>query len=150
MHVTGDGNCLFCAFSRLITGTEDNHEAIRQALVAYLRLHPDFIRSERGVIDREVPTDDVQRYLFWLQHAESYLEQQSLNLSTGRWGTDLHISLLVDMLEINILKYTTSQTGQRLWVQFAPRLGVTRVGQYALYIYHTASQTHYDCVFPHI
>ena len=148
VRVIGDSNCLFSAFSRHLTGMEDNHEAVHQTIVAYLFLHPDLIATERGAIDRAVPTDDLQRYHFWRQHVDRYLAERACDLSTGRWGTHLVIHVLADMLDINILIFTTDQTGLRLWVQFAPRLGVTRVGQYAFYIYHTTFLNQYDCVFP--
>ena len=86
-----DGNCLFCAFSRQLTGTEDNHEAIRQALVAYLCLHPDYIRMERPAVDREVPRDYVQRYVFRCQRVDNFLEERANDERYGRWGTDLDI-----------------------------------------------------------
>ena len=147
--VGADGNCLFRAFSRHLTGTEVNHEAIRQALVAYLCLHPDYIRMERPAVDREVPRDYVQRYVFWRQRVDSFLEERANDERYGRWGTDLDIYLLADMLNVNVLIFTTFH-GQRKWVQYGPALGLERVGQYALYLYHTMGLNHYDCVVPHV
>ena len=147
--VGADGNCLFRAFSRQLTGTEGNHEAIRQALVACLCLHPDYIQMERPPGDREVPTDDVQRYVFWRQHVDSYLEERDGDERYGRWGTDFDIYLLADMLNVNVLIFTTFHN-ERKWVQYGPGLGLERIGQYALYLYHTVHLNHYDCVVPHV
>ena len=35
-HIRGDGNCLFRSFSYLITGSEDEHDAVRAAIVSYM------------------------------------------------------------------------------------------------------------------
>ena len=32
-HIRGDGNCLFRAFSYIITGSEEQHMAVRTAIV---------------------------------------------------------------------------------------------------------------------
>ena len=111
--VGANGNCLFL-----------------QALVAYLCLHPDYIRMEQPAVDREVPRDYVQRYVFWRQRVDSFLEERTNDERYGRWGINLDIYLLADMLNVNVLIFTTFH-GQRKWVQYGPALGLERVGQYA-------------------
>ena len=39
-RVLGGGNCLFRAISKEITGTEENHTAVRLAALGYLRGNP--------------------------------------------------------------------------------------------------------------
>ena len=42
-RVVGDGNCLFRAVSRHVTGTESNHYAVRKAVVQLLQGHSSLI-----------------------------------------------------------------------------------------------------------
>lgn len=43
--ITGDGNCLFRAFSYLLSGTEDYHEQMRSTIVNELKEHHSFYGS---------------------------------------------------------------------------------------------------------
>ena len=41
--ILGDGNCLFRAISKELTGTKENHTAVRHAALAYLHQNPSLI-----------------------------------------------------------------------------------------------------------
>ena len=50
--IKGDGNCLFRSFSYLITGTEQQHAQVRQAIVNHLRFIENWMLphfSDRGL-----------------------------------------------------------------------------------------------------
>ena len=71
VRIVGDRNCFFRAFSRHLTGTEGNHAAVRQALLAHLRRKPHYMQCELRGVDRVMPTDRDARYYFCLEYATS-------------------------------------------------------------------------------
>ena len=42
-HILGDGNCLFRSFSYLIAGCEDQHVAVRAAILTHMRTIGNFL-----------------------------------------------------------------------------------------------------------
>ena len=57
-HIRGDGNCLFRSFPYLITGSEDEHDAVRVAIVSYM------LTIGRFLVGFHIPTQStVQGYL---------------------------------------------------------------------------------------
>ena len=69
MRVLGDGNCLFCAISRHVTGTESNHYAIRKATVNYLHQNPVLIEYVLAGVD--APLDPNRRKISSTRKYES-------------------------------------------------------------------------------
>ena len=61
-HIQGDGNCLFCAFSYAITGSERQHFFLRRAIIQYVRTTDECMRLLEGHIVDDVTFDDyIQR-----------------------------------------------------------------------------------------
>ena len=96
----GDGNCLFRAISRHVTGTESNHYAVRKAVVNYVRQNPFLI--EYVLIGVNAPAEPNKRTVFFNTKVQEYLENSHM-AELGEWGTDLEVYLLSCMLDVNIV-----------------------------------------------
>jgi hypothetical protein len=145
MRVLGDGNCLFRAISRHVTGTESNHYAVRKATVNYLRRNPVLIEYVLAGVD--APLDPNRRKVFFNKKVREYLKNSQMAKS-GEWGTDLEVFLLSSMLDVNIVVRQNFGQG-RAWQCMGPTIhGINVVHDYALYLYNTRAMDHYDCVVP--
>ena len=60
-HILGDGNCLFRAISKEITGTEENHIAVRLAALGYLRENPSLISYGEPTLNIDSCADPMRR-----------------------------------------------------------------------------------------
>ena len=144
-RVLGDGNCLFRAISKEITGTEENHTAVRLAALGYLCENPSLITYGAPTFHIDPCTDPVRR-------AQLQQEAVSRCISTHHmdrcgWGTDFEIMLLASLLTIQIFSRSTCGES-REWVCFAP--GFTRnrsACPYGIYVYNITN-FHYDRVIP--
>ena len=65
-RVQGDGNCLFRAISRHVTGTESNHYAVRRAAIQYRKKNPSLIEYILAGVD--APIEPKGRKAFWNSH----------------------------------------------------------------------------------
>ena len=74
-RVQGDGNCLFRAISRHLTGTESNHYAVRRAAIQYLKQNPSLIEYILAGVD--APIEPKRRKAFWNSHVREYLATPS-------------------------------------------------------------------------
>ena len=98
VRVQGDGNCLFRAISRHVTGTESNHYAVRKAAVNYL--HQNSFLIEYILIGVNAPVEPHERRVFFNTKVQEYLENSRM-AEFGEWGTDLEVFLLSCMLDVN-------------------------------------------------
>ena len=87
-RIIGDGNCLFRAFSYIITGAEDQHFELRCRIVERLRS----VGHRLLVVDIHEPT--VQQYI-----ANSRVDRQ------GAWGTWVEMMVLANMVGANVYSY---------------------------------------------
>ena len=87
-RIIGDGNCLFRAFSYIITGAEDQHFELRCRIVERLRS----VGYRLLVIAIHEPT--VQQYI-----ANSRVDRQ------GAWGTWFEMMVLANMVGANVYSY---------------------------------------------
>ena len=87
-RIIGDGNCLFRAFSYIITGAEDQHFELRCRIVERLRL----VGHRLLVTDIHEPT--VQQYI-----TNSRVDRQ------GAWGTWVEMMVLANMVGANVYSY---------------------------------------------
>ena len=142
VRVQGDGNCLFRAISRHVTGTESNHYAVRKAVVNYLQQNSFLI--EYVLTGVNAPVEPNERRVFFNTKVQEYLENSQM-AELGEWGTDLEVYLLSCMLDVNIVVRQNFGPG-RAWQCFGP--GLIIVHNYALYLYNTRALDHYDCVIP--
>ena len=101
-RIHGDGNCLFRAFSYILTGSEEQHLAVRHAALQHL-------------------TNNAQ-YFLWHHLSSHYNSIQSYITSTGMdqdgtWGTEIEILSLAHMLQTPIHSYS-QQIGR--WQRYSP------------------------------
>ena len=143
VRVLGDGNCLFRAVSRHVTGTECNHNAVRKATVKYLQQNPMLI--EYLLIGVDAPLDPQKRKVFFNLKVREYLKNSQMAKS-GEWGTDLEVFLLSSMLDVNIVVRQNYGQG-RAWQCIGPTVdGINIVHNHALYLFNTRALDHYDCI----
>ena len=128
VRVQGDGNCLFRAISRHVTGTEFNHYAVRKAVVNYLQQNSFLIEYVLTGVD--APVEPNERRVFFNTKVQEYLENSQM-AELGEWGTDLEVYLLSCMLNVNIVVRQNFGPG-RAWQSFGPVLII--VHNYALYL----------------
>ena len=145
VRVQGDGNCLFRAISRHVTGTECNHYAVRKAAVNYLHQNPSLIQYI--LIGVDAPVEPHERRVYFNTKVQEYLVNSRMG-ELGEWGTDLEVFLLSCMLDVNIVVRQNFGPG-RAWQCIGPSVyGLNIVHNYALYVYNTRAVDHYDCVIP--
>ena len=129
VSVLGDGNCLFRVISKEITGTEENHIAVRLAALGYLRENPYLISYGDPTLNIDSCADLVRRVQ--LQEAVSrYISTHYIDTCT-----DFEIMLLASLLTIQIFSFSTHGEN-RQWVCYSP--GFTRNRSaclYGLYVY---------------
>ena len=128
-HMYGDGNCLFRAFSYILTGSEDQHLAVRHAALEHM-------------------INNAQYFLG--HHLTGHNSVQSYIASTGMdrdctWGTDIEMLSLAHLLQTPVHSYS-HQHGH--WQRYSPhdvdRQLVDDLQQRSMYLYHTGN--HFNVV----
>ncbi len=100
-RIKGDGNCLFRAFSSVLSGTQDNHDVLRVLTVSYMLEHPQVF---------DAMCEDVSQYV-----VDSRME------NLGVWGTEIEIFALATMLHSTV--YVFSNFGKTSkWLPYKPLL----------------------------
>ena len=143
--VLGDGNCLFRAISKEITGTEENHIAVRLAALGYLRENPSLISYGEPTLNIDSCADPMRRVQLQEEAVSRYISTHHMDRSG--WGTDFEIMLLASLLTIQIFSFS-NHGESRQWVCYAP--GFTRnrsACPYGIYVYNVTNY-HYDRVIP--
>ena len=87
-RIIGDGNCLFRAFSYMITGAEDQHFELRCRVVEHFR------SVDYRLIETAITAPTVQEYI-----ANSGVDRQ------GAWGGVAEIFVLASMVGANVYLY---------------------------------------------
>ena len=95
--IKGDGNCLFCAFSAVITGSQDDHALLWTMTVSYMLNNLDTMWRVCPNIGEHVNTS---------------------NMATLRtWDTEVEIFALATILNVTV--YVLSQRGQvQKWLPY--------------------------------
>ena len=121
--ILGDGNCLFHSFSYLITGTEDQHMAVRLAILDHLK------KIEHLILRRLIACPQYQS-------AMDYITATKMN-DNGTWGTDVEIYALAHMLQTCVFLYCPLQGG--VWNRYTPDLTTSFQGdlQKGMYLNHS-------------
>jgi len=102
--VAGDGNCLFRTFSYWITGSEDYHLEVRQAIANELRYNA----RQYSTVTQEQDNSPVD-----------YLEESRID-QEGVWGSDVEILVAATMMRTPIAVYSAFGDRQHLWQVFEP------------------------------
>ena len=130
-RITGDGNCLFRSLSYIITGGQDQHMALRTAIVNHMVDIAHLLLG--GHISQQF--DSVQSYI-----AHTNMDQDSA------WGTDIEMLTLAHLLHTTIYSYDTQCDR---WSRYRPQdvertLSDTDVSRTSMYIRH--GRDHFDIV----
>ena len=129
-HITADGNCLFRSFSYIITGSQEQHMAVRRAILNHM------VQIAHFLLFHHMPSQylSIQEYI---QH--THMDRDSA------WGSDLEILTLCHLLGTCIFSYDTEA---KAWYRFSPhdidRTLNDDVTQRAIYIRHPPN--HFDVV----
>ena len=126
-HISGDGNCLFRAFSYIITGRQNYHATLRQRIVDHMRLINKLL----------VPHMNTS--------LDCYLDKSKMAKS-GVWGTDIEIFAASSLFSTDIFVYTKFGNDYR-WQKFSRTMldGKEPENSCSIYLNHT-NEIHYDVV----
>ena len=78
-RVMGDGNCLFRTISKEITGTEENHTAVRLAALGYLRENPSLISYGAPTFNIDPSTDPMRRAQLQEEAVSRYISTHNMD-----------------------------------------------------------------------
>ena len=144
--VRPDGNCLFRAFSKEITGTESNHQAVRQAIVNFM-MHKD---NAYSFCNDCFAGDTLAASLYEpIENMTDYIKKNGLD--QRGWGTDREIRAFATMLQIDVCTYSYYTLSSRAWMKFPPLFCNEHCmpkSDYKIYLFHTEGKDHYDRVVP--
>ena len=101
-RIKGDGNCLFRSLAYIITGSEDQHLAVRQSIVRHMS----------NIAHLLLGTHIPNRY----SSVEEYVRDTEMD-QDSTWGTDVEMFTLAHLLNTTIFSYNT---GDQKWWRFSP------------------------------
>ena len=142
----GDGNCLFRAISKGVSGTEANHLALRKAMVNFMT-HKDNAYSCTMSI-----SSDSESLSQPIDTMKTYINKNKMD--KNGWGTDHEIHIIASMLQINIIvngQYYREGKAERRWVRYSPLFHNSSCMDktcYKIYIFHNVD--HYDHIVPKV
>ena len=108
LPIAQDGNCLFRAFSSILTGSQDSHSKIRAEICRYI------VPQGASFLSRYIKTKFVN-----LTPAE-YLQNHQMYHDCV-WGTDVEIIALSKMLDVDIYVsnlHFQSKKSQTTWYRY--------------------------------
>ncbi|CAI8035685.1 OVARIAN TUMOR DOMAIN-containing deubiquitinating enzyme 9 [Geodia barretti] len=100
-RIQGDGNCLFRAFSYILTGSADQHIGVRHAIIDHMTNNAQYFRGHHLV-----GYGSIQSYI-----AFTGMDQD------GTWGTDIEMLSLAHLFQTPVFSYS-QQHGQ--WQRYSP------------------------------
>ena len=128
--IQGDGNCLFRALSYIITGYEEQHMAVRNAILDHMVTIAHFLLSHHLL-----NYDSIQTYIVASDMDKEYT-----------WGTDIEMLTLSHLLNTPIVSYC-EQFGN--WQRNSPHnLDIIlrdEINQISMYLLH--SHNHFNVVW---
>ena len=98
--IGGDSNCLFMALCYIISGSQDQHEELRTAIVAHMLTIPDLVSGTGPDGNRNYLVTYDDSY----SSVEDYLAQSDM-ANNGVWGGDFEMCILAHMLDTTIYFY---------------------------------------------
>lgn len=144
IRILGDGHCFFRALAFAITGSQENHKAIRLAIINFCLL-PENVTHLSAFFGLDVGTFDP------IDVMSEYIRDN--NMDKCGWGTTNEILAAATLFQVRI--YVSSRAGRkdRQWLRYKPlfhNLSCMAQNDYKIYLYHTDSEDHYDFVLPQI
>ena len=91
-RLEGDGNCLFRTFSFILTGSENQHMAVRQAILDHM------VRTAHLLLFQHIRSSHTS--------VQSYIASSRMDVR-GIWGTETEMLAVAHMLQTNIYSYNT-------------------------------------------
>ena len=98
-RIKGDGNCLFRAFSKILTGNQDDHGLLRTMTVSYIMDNLTTMRQVSPNIAEHLHTSNM--------------------ISLGTWGTEIEIFALATILNATVYVYSQLGNSQK-WLPYGP------------------------------
>ena len=102
--IMGDGNCMFRALSRIVTGSQDQHSVIRAKIVQHMSDKASLMLAHIVAIPRFEECTSVQDYV--------HITKMDL---LGSWGTDIELLCFEHLTNICVFTYITVQSN---WERF--------------------------------
>ena len=120
-RIKGDGNCLFQTFSYILTGSQEQHLAVRHAVLDHTINNAQF---------------SLGHHLTGYNSVESYIASTGMD-QDGTWGTDIEMLTLSHLVQTPILSYSQQHAH---WRRYSPhdvdRQLVDDVHQRFMYLLH--------------
>ena len=142
--IAGDGNCLFRAIAKAVTGTEAHHLAVREAVCDFMMLDSNVHDFRPLTLSRD---DSDPRVV-----VGNYIKKRKLR-KNKEWGTDVEIRVAATMFQINIFVSLVGGFGVRSFVPYRPVFVNNTCmppcdPMPCIYLYHvdTPGAEHYDLV----
>ena len=129
-RIGGDGNCLFRSFSYIITGSEEQHMAVRIAILNHM------IDIAHFLLGHHIPPQ--------YSSVQDYIQDKGMD-QPHIWGTEIEMFTLAHLLQTCVFIYNTDDLN---WCRYSPR-GVDRtlnddIQQMSMYINHPPN--HFEVV----
>ena len=137
--IQSDGNCLFRAFSYVITGSESQHYRIRCLIVEHLRSLVG-TESETKLLNTTISNyDSIDDYI-----GGTRMEQD------GKWGTNVEMVVLAHLLNFHIASFDVTSGSYSLWGDgnyLRPSVVFTEdCIKPTIFIYWPLSRDHYNVI----
>ena len=129
-RIGGDGNCLFRTFSFILTGSEDQHMPVREAILDHM------VRTAHLLLFQHIRSSHTS--------VQSYIASREMDKS-GIWGTETEILALAHMLQTDIYSYSTNDhKWHKYGIADVDRNESDDVTRTSIYIHHP--QGHFEVV----
>ena len=114
--IQGDGNCLFRALCYIITGSEDQHFALRTAIIQHMRSIPHMF--EGCGADGEMNCINEFHFPTRYESVNDYILKTRMNYD-GVWGTNVEMACLAHIVSAPVYCYDASQRFH-IWAAYFP------------------------------
>ena len=129
-RIGGDGNCLFRTFSFILTGSEDQHMPVREAILDHM------VRTAQLLLFQHIRSSHTS--------VQSYIASSEMK-KFGIWGTETEILALAHMLQTDIYSYSTNDhKWHKYGIADVDRNESDDVTRTSIYIHHP--QGHFEVV----
>ena len=141
-EIIGDGACFFRTISKAITGTEDNHFAIRMSLLKFMLDPANVLAFGRFLGKGFTCAEEAQKAV------QSHINRKRLYLETS-WSTEYEVFAAATMFQVKVNifgDYSNYRDWHACRPLFTNETCMTPVNV-MLYLYHV-NGNHYDLLIP--
>ena len=133
--IKGDGNCLFRALCFIITGSEDQHFALRTKIIEHMLCIPHMFEGYGA--DGEMNCINLFHHPTQYESVDDYIQRSRID-TDGVWGTNVEMACLAHILQAPVYCFDASQR-RHIWAAYFPtnvdRFIPRDIRQKSLYIY---------------